>query len=303
MNTDDILSKDKAERTPEELEFLKTADLTPAHKAILEMEGETPGDTGTVGDDVGEGDSGGRPPGTGTIGDSGTSGDTGTPGDTGAIETPEQKAARLERENKGIREEHRLVREQNQSLVEQLAEVEEIPDPTEEQLKSYEPDWDSLSDFEKRAVKRSWKQDQRSEQIHKIALATKNDLAWNKQLDRFVDESEAKDEHPEIVKNREEFIKFATKKTHRGVDPSILADAFVTHLNRNKPTGDTGTPGHRSVFEPGNGGGREKVKQPKKNTYTPEILDNIRRTDSKRYRELVMDGTVGKVMESAASEL
>ena len=209
------------------------------------------------------------------------------------IETPEQKAQREAAEAKERQKqsanEKRIVREQNTILQERLAEVKEIPEPTDAELREYEPEYDELTDAQKRMTKRLWKSDKRAEQMHAIAIATKSDQEWNKKLDEFIDVADAEDKYPEIVKNRQEFIKFATQKQHKGVPVDILADAFYTRQGMQKPTPKRANLMGRS----GTGGRTPIVVQKQKDTkLTPDQAKRLREKDPTKWLQLAKSGRI-----------
>lgn len=189
------------------------------------------------------------------------------------------------------RSENQLIREQNKVFSERLAQVGEIPEPTEDELKEYEPEWDELTPSEQRMTKRQWKTDKRAEQVHTIAVETKSDQDWNQKLDRFLDESEAKDQNEIAVENRDEFIKFATKKSHKGIPITVLADAFRARFNDANPAKQKK---NTNLME--RGGNRGVPPAPKGKTYTAEQIQNIREKDPAKYLELSKKGIVAKAM-------
>lgn len=203
--------------------------------------------------------------------------------DNPPAETPEEKKTREDKERKDKSAiENTVVRKQNQVLTERLSEVNEVKDPTDDELKEYEPEYDELTDAEKRITKRQWKSDKRAEQVHSIALETKNDQVWNAALDEFINVSDAKDEFPLIVKNRDEFVKYATQKLHRGVPLDVLANAFYGMKGMTKEA-----PRRINLMNRGGTNGRTTIVNPTVNKkIRPEDVKVIRK-DMREYRKQI----------------
>lgn len=205
------------------------------------------------------------------------------------IEAPEEELPRPDYEEKfkHSANENRVLREQNQVLKQRIAQVE-VADPTVEQLKVEYPEWDEMTATEQKLAKKTYIADRRAEEVQKVVAEVQGDAEWNGQLDKFVEEAEAKDQYPEIVENREEFIRFATKRTHRGVPIGILADAFLTRVGKTMPE-----PKRTNLMSRGGG---TQPPTPKKETLTAEQIKTLRKTDYKKYSELVRSGVIGKAV-------
>jgi hypothetical protein len=151
--------------------------------------------------------------------------------------------------------------------------------PTETELKAAFPTWDFMSETEKDIAKRQLVSERKAEAALAAQQRRDEDEKWNNQLEFEITSN------PDLSGKEREFKEYASKPTHRGAPVDVLADAFLHKATSTPPPKNT----PRQVLNTGTGGPKESVK-PKK--VSLEEATVIRKTDYKRYMELVKAGLI-----------
>ncbi|HKQ06129.1 MAG TPA: hypothetical protein VJ464_13420 [Blastocatellia bacterium] len=153
--------------------------------------------------------------------------------------------------------------------------------PTETELKAAFPSWEFMSEIEKDISRRQLISERKAD----LALAAQQkrdeDEKWNNSLEFAISAN------PDLSGKEREFKEFASKPTHRGAPVEVLVDAF---LHKSSTPTSKNTP--RQVLNTGTGGPKESVK-PKKVSIEESIV--IRKTDYKRYKELLDAGLIEEI--------
>jgi len=194
------------------------------------------------------------------------------------LEAEKQKSSASARENQKIYAKNRVINKA-------LADAEDVPEPTEEELASEFSDWDVMSDTEKLLAKetvisRSWRKVIASakEQATKIEK-------WNESVEEFVDDPKTLNDNPELEGKIDEFKEFATAESNNSVPFNILVSAFL-HENFK-----TRLPNKGRMFEKGAGGSNEKPT-PKDGSITLEEGRKLRETDYPKWKEYLNAGKI-----------
>ncbi len=153
----------------------------------------------------------------------------------------------------------------------------------------YGEDWDVATEFEKKNAIKQEMSDRKLGKIHAIVKQSKNEDAWAKKVDNFVEQAEILEQFQSVVENKEKFIKFAMQPTHRGVPLETLAKSFSFDNPKGTPT-PTPT-SDLPIIEIG-GGSEPPVNPPSK--MTPEQIAELKKKDYKKYMELVRTGAIVK---------
>jgi hypothetical protein len=148
-------------------------------------------------------------------------------------------------------------------------------EPTDSELQAAFPEWDVMTDTEKRLARETSRATRIASQLQQERQEEKAKAAWNTDLELTIAQN------PSLQGKEQAFKDFANKPTRRGVDLETLRKAFLfdssTSAPKPKPTLKPG-------LLPGNGGPRDPEK-PK--TLSGEELKTLRQTDSAGYREYV----------------
>lgn len=181
--------------------------------------------------------------------------------------------------------ENQRINAKNRVINKALAEAEDVPEPTEDELTKEYPDWEMMSDIEKTLAKetvvsRNWRKmiSEAKEQATKIEK-------WNESVEEFVTDPKTLSDNPELEGKTEEFQEFATQETNNNVPFTILVGAFLHQRSTQKPNNKG------RMFERGSGGSNEKP-QPKKDTITLEEARVLREKDYNKWKEMLAAGKI-----------
>lgn len=174
----------------------------------------------------------------------------------------------------------------NRIINKAILEAEEIPEPTEEELKTeYGDDWELMSDTEKRFAKeavisRNWR---------KVIFDAKNQAEkiekWNESVEEYVSDPKTLIDNPELEGKTNEFIEFATQDANNNVPFNLLVGAFLHEQAKAKSS-------HKGrMFESGSGGPNDKP-QPQKKTITLDQARQLRETDYAKWKEYNNKGLI-----------
>lgn len=172
---------------------------------------------------------------------------------------------------------------------EAIEKAAEITDIAEEELTKEFPDWDVMSDTEKRLAKDSVIQRKRFELIHQASQEGKDIRAWNEKVDTFIDDPKTLTTNTDLEGRQDEFKVFATKPSRRGADFETLVSAFLFEVDKTKIK-------HTGQMMPTGTGGPNDVLKPKSDKISAEESATIRETDYAKYRQLLKDGKIEEVI-------
>jgi len=166
----------------------------------------------------------------------------------------------------------------------QLDKVEEEKnkkvDITDDLLRGKYPDWDDLSVGEQKALRKSEELAQEVQELKNNANQFNNDRKWQEKVETFVAE-EMVDLFPDIVGREEEFKRFATRPTRKGLPMEDLAKVF---LYENPPVDKK-----RSLFHAGGG---VSATPPVDEGMSAEDVRALRVTKPLEYMRLVRAGKI-----------
>ena len=162
----------------------------------------------------------------------------------------------------------------------------EVPDPTDQDMVKEYPDWEDMSDFEKKIAKNDWKNERRNQAIDQVIVESKNVDNWNKKVDDFIADPANLVKNPRLEGKLEDFQIFAEKPSRRNVDFEDLVSAFLFNLDENKPAKKKG-----KMFETGTGGSSKKAKSTS-DKISVEQASALKQTDYAKYKRYLMAGKI-----------
>ena len=221
--------------------------------------------------------------------------DSPPPDDEPEVETPEEEEPEKEeaepskeiykKKFSASSRENQKIAAKNRVINKALADAEDVPEPTEDELVAEFRDWDIMSDVEKTFAKetvisRNWRKviSEAKEQATKIEK-------WNESVEAFVDDPKTLVDNPDLEGKTNEFSAFAQEESNNSVPFNILVAAFLHNHSTNKPTNKG------RMFERGSGGPNDKP-EPKKNTLTLDEARKLRETDYSKYKEYLIAGRI-----------
>lgn len=189
-----------------------------------------------------------------------------------------KKASASARENQKIYAKNRVINKA-------LADAEDVPEPTEEELQGEFRDWDIMSEVEKTLAKetvisRNWRKliSEAKDQASKIER-------WNESVDEFIEDPKILNANPELEGKEDDFRAFATQETNNNVPFNILVGAFLHEQLKN------GKPNKGRMFDRGSGGPNEKVI-PKNGKISLEEARRLRESNYDLWKEKNAKGLI-----------
>lgn len=214
-----------------------------------------------------------------------------------SIETPEEKPTETEEESVEEKpqnykkryadstREAQILHAKNKKIVEVIEKAKEISDPTEEELIAEYPDWEMMTDTERKMAKDSVISRRRFEALDEATQDFRKSEKWNAKVDKFMTDPQTLIDYPGLEGKEEEFKIFTGKETRRGVDFPDLVSAFLFEADKIMPK-------HKgSMFETGTSGTSEKPK-PKSDKITTKESQRLRIADYKKYLEYLKAGKI-----------
>lgn len=173
----------------------------------------------------------------------------------------------------------------NRKLDQAIDQANEIPDPTEDELKNEYSDWDIMSDSERRLSKEALISKRFRELIIKAREEAKKIEKWAEEVDKFADSPKTLIDYPELEGKTPEFVEFATSEKHNSVPFNLLVSAFL--YEKQKGT----RPKKGKMFETGTGGPNQRPKPPS-NKISIDQARQLMKTDYKKYKEYLLAGKI-----------
>ena len=178
-----------------------------------------------------------------------------------------------------------ILHEKNKKTNEAIEKAMQASEPTDEELVKKYPDWEMMSEFEKKMAKDSEINSRRFSALGDITKENKNVEGWNKKVDDFVEDPKVLIDNPDLEGKQDEFRLFATKPTRRNVDFDTLTKAFLYEESLSKPKNKG------KMFEVGSGGPDDKGK-PKSDKISIDEARQLRNTDYNKYKSLLKAGKI-----------
>jgi len=192
-------------------------------------------------------------------------------------EPPKKPAVDYETKFKESQKEALILQEQLKQIEEEKNKKVEI---TEEYMKEKFSTWEDMTDGEKKALTRSEEIAQEVQVIKNTANQFNNDRKWQEKVDQYVVE-EIPTAFTDIVGREEEFKRFATRPSRKGLPMDDLAKIF---LFENPPP----TPRKRNLFHAP--GGVPPKPQPKPGVMSADDASELMRTRPSEYLKLIRAG-------------
>jgi len=183
-------------------------------------------------------------------------------------------------------QEAQVLHARNKKINEGLEKIRGTPEPTEDEMKAEYPDWEVMSDFEKKQAKGLMLANRRFAAIDEMAEGFKDSEKHQKKVDDFLADPKTLINYPELEGKGDEFKFFATKPTRRGVDFEDLVPAFLYGVKKTKQK----TKKKGEMFPTGTGGPAAPDKDAGKISVEEAI--ELRKTDSKKYKKLLLAGKI-----------
>ncbi len=183
--------------------------------------------------------------------------------------------------------EAQILASKNRKITETIEQAAQLPEPTDDELRKEYEDWDDLTDFEKKMAKNALASSKKFSMIHEAVIANAQVDVWAKKVDDFLANPLTLQNplYKELDGHEAEFRSFSMKESRRGLDFEDLVASFLYTVEK---TPKAPTQKGAMLNRP-NGGGPIK---PQQTGYTPQQIGTLRKTDQKKYNELVAKGII-----------
>lgn len=190
-----------------------------------------------------------------------------------------KKFSASSRENQRINAKNRVI---NQALT----EAEEIPVPTDDEMKGiYGEDWEIASDIEKESLRETQISKRWRAKIKEATDQATKIEKWAESVDEFIDDPKTLNDYPDLEGNTDEFKEYASSAESNNVPFNILVPAFLHSKSINKES-------HKGqMFERAKGGSKEKPKV-KNGMLTLEEARVLRETNYSKWKEMLEKGKI-----------
>ena len=177
----------------------------------------------------------------------------------------------------------------NKKLNEAIENTTKIAAPTDDELKETYPDWEVMSDFERKMAKDSLINKRRFAALAEVTKDFKDYDRWQKKVNEFVTDEVNLTKYPELDGRSDEFKLFASKPTRRGVSFGDLVAAFAYTESKSRPAKKKG-----KMFETGSKGDKNIKKR--SNKLSIEQGRRLRLKDYSKWKQLLKAGKIESVV-------
>lgn len=176
-----------------------------------------------------------------------------------------------------------ILASKNKKLSEAIENSSLDKEITEDDVRRKYPEFDDLSDFEKKMARDRVIEDKRLESIRKISEEFKNIDAWQEKVKTFVTDPKMLADNPDLEGKQDEFEVFASKPSRMGADFQDLVAAFLYERSKSVVK-------HKGkMFETGGGGIKEK---PKSDKISLADSQKLRNSNYSLYKEYLIAGKI-----------
>lgn len=201
---------------------------------------------------------------------------------------PQKKLPPIEERYKEAGQEAMILNSKNKKILDTIEEAENLPEPSKEELEEYArqmgENYEDLDIFAQNMLKENLQNKKRFGKIFGLVAEEKQVAQWINTVQTFIEQEDTLQKYPDIEANSEEFIKYASKKSHVNVDLDTLVAGFMWKLSK-QPTAPK-----KNVLLPRSKGGQGQPQPKKPVALTEDDAKRIRSKDPKRYKQLIKAG-------------
>lgn len=175
-----------------------------------------------------------------------------------------------------------ILHSKNKKIMETIDEAEALPVPTVEELTAYAKEmgenYEDLDTFAQNILKESLMNKRRFAKISSLAEEERQVAKWVSKIEEFVEREDITQQYPLLASQAEDFIKYASKKSHIGADLDLLVAGFMW---KNPPKKNQGSVLLPSSNKAGSGSQNKPVEP------TEEDAKVVRTQDPKKYKQMI----------------
>ena len=183
--------------------------------------------------------------------------------------------------------EAQLMGYKNKELNKAIEDAAALATPTDEEMKKVHAKWDELDDFQKSLARDNELNKRKFNLITNATAKFKQVDDWTNKVNDFVTNPQTLINHPLLEGKEDLFRDFASKESRRNLDFDDLVLAFRGEIAANPPANHQG----QQMFETG-GNRAPTPPQPKDDRLSPSEGEALRKTDYKKYVQLLKAGKI-----------
>lgn len=176
-----------------------------------------------------------------------------------------------------------ILHSKNRKIMETIEEAVTLPEPTLEELTAYAKemgeDYEDLDNFAKNVLKESLMNKRSLSKISGLVEEEKQVSKWVKKVEDFLEEETTQQSYEALAGREEDFLKYASKKSHIGSDLDLLVAGFLWKNPVKKHKGSILLPSGRAPS------GLPVNKKPTEPTEDDARV--IRMSDPKKYKRMI----------------
>lgn len=174
----------------------------------------------------------------------------------------------------------------NKQVQDAIVSANNIPAPTDDEMRKEFNNWDELDEFSKRMARDNITNSRRLSAVTAVTQDFKNQDDWMEKVDTFIDNPETITKTPELDGLEDEFKKFASLPTRRGGNFSDLVGAFLYE----RETVKKNTPKKKGKMFPTGSGGVKVDKKPSKLSASDAAV--LRKTNYPKFVQMLKAGKI-----------
>lgn len=175
-----------------------------------------------------------------------------------------------------------ILHSKNKKIMETIDEAEALPAPTNEELTAYAKEmgenYEDLDTFAQNILKESLMNKRRFAKISSLAEEERQVAKWVSKIEEFVEREDVAQQYPLLASQSEDFIKYASKRSHIGADLDLLVAGFLWKNPVQKHQGSVLLP---SSKKSGN------TSQAKPTEPSEDDARVVRTQDPKKYKQMI----------------
>ncbi len=202
----------------------------------------------------------------------------------------EEKVTPVDTKEERAIDEVQKLNEDKKKINSAFIEANNLPEPTDQELKSEYTDWELMSDTEKRLAKDNLANRRRFEVLAKADEQRVVVEEWNDKVDEFIDNPKTLNHNPELEGKQTQFKEYAKDKTRRMQSMDLILKSFLYDVSKSqvKHTG--------KMLETGQGGDK-KIMKPRDDKISVQESVRIRNSDYNEYVRLLKAGKIRTEIE------
>lgn len=204
-----------------------------------------------------------------------------------ATDDTEEDAEAEDLKQKAIRAttEAQKLNEDKKKVIQAQHEANNLAEPTEEELRAKYPDWDLMEASIKEIAKDNLHFKKKLEIIDQANEETRTTQEWSDKVSEYIENPATLNHHPELEGKEDAFKAYATDKTRRNINLTLVVSAFLHDYEQTKAPPKKG-----KMFETATKGSNEKQKISDKISTDEAAI--LMKTDYNKYKEMLLAGKI-----------